>query len=303
MNLTEIFRGLRVLWMLAAAGLCSCQFADPQAKIAAAMNPKRERSLAIWKGRQIQGHPALDFLPAATALVLPPILRSESRLSRQPGNTMRYDAKFTFKGAISAGSAVAITPDGYFLTAAHCVEELPRFTLIGLTEENKVAEVTGRVVWKGRGDDAGPDLAVIHAPFRPAAFLLPTPLERTKPGTPVLTAGFGSKGFPTLALGQSGGQIAAAGPIQSRPGDGRWQELFHTAPLAHGDSGGPLLGPDGLLLGVNSRVEGKLFFPLGLNRIWFYKGAACAPDPAWLHRLIQEDRRKMRQRNRTRFPS
>jgi hypothetical protein len=59
----------------------------------------------------------------------------------------------------------------------------------------------------------------------------------------------------------------------------------HDMPLRHGDSGGPVVTPDGKLVGVESET---------FNQVFAFKSyeEACRPDPSWIEKVIEEDRRQ-----------
>ncbi len=124
------------------------------------------------------------------------------------------------------------------------------------------------------------------------------PLESHHRNQPILTSGVGSNGFPKLKQGASGGLLTEIGKPRVEPGGGKWLPFSHTAPLAPGDSGGPVIGEDGQLLGINTAIAGAAIFPLGLNQIWRYRGTGEAADPAWIQSLIEQDRkdRKIRRK-------
>jgi hypothetical protein len=89
---------------------------------------------------------------------------------------------------------------------------------------------------------------------------------------------------------QGGGRILRLSRMESNDGGPRWRRLSHNAPLAAGDSGGPLLDADGRLLGINTGFYSPWALPFGLPRVPGYQGLATAPDPAWITSLIDLDR-------------
>ena len=262
-------------------------------KITSVLNKRRPASLVFWKDKSIMGQSPPDFVADRMAILLPPDIELKIKHTIQADHH-RVSLDFTFTKTLTVGSAVAVSTDGYFLTAAHCVEVGPRFTLIALNKSQGATAATARVVWRGDYTKDGPDLALIHAPARPDNTLTPTMAANT--GRPVLTCGFGSQGFPRLAYGASGGTINDLGPIQESTDGARWREIGHTAPMTPGDSGGPLISEAGELLGINVTVGGAAIFPLGLNQIWGYQGTAIAADPGWISSLIRQDRKTLKRR-------
>lgn len=264
-------------------------------RIASLLNARRPGSLGFWKDKSIRGQSPPDFGATRMAILLPPDIEPKIKHTVLQ-DRVRVSIDFTTTKTLTAGSAVAVSTDGYFLTAAHCVEVGPQFTLISLNNSQGATAAKARVVWRGDYLKAGPDLALIQAPVRPENTLTPT--MAAIQGGHILTFGFGSHGPPRLIYGASGGKINYLGPVQQTADGARWREIGHTAPMAPGDSGGPLISEAGKLLGINSTVSGAAFFPLGLNQIWRYQGTAVAADPDWISTLIQKDRDVRKTRNK-----
>ena len=265
-------------------------------RITSFLNERRPASLDFWKDKSIRGQSPADFGAGRIAILLPPDIEPKIKLSIQPDHVHKLSVEFATAKKLTVGAAVALSTDGYFLTAAHCVEDAPQCTLIALNQSEGMTAAKARVVWRGDYAHDGPDLALIHAPVRPYDTLTPT--MAALPGGAVLTCGFGSHGLPQLAYGTSGGKIKYLGSIQQTADGARWREIGHTAPMAPGDSGGPLIGEAGELLGINVTVGGAAVFPLGLNQIWRYQGTAIAAEPDWISNLIQKDREARKTRNR-----
>jgi S1-C subfamily serine protease len=279
----------------------SCQFKDTdqnRARAAALINPRREASLVYWKDKTLHGRPALDFPPLITGIVLPPNVRTTYKVTLLPGGVYQYDMVFSTTGTFFAGAAVPLTRDGYFLTAAHCVDQGPGCTLVAPAINETFRTVPARVVWRGGNHKDDPDLALIHAPLTPHTILAMAPLDTLYRNQPVLTSGVGSNGFPKLKQGAGGGHLAEIGRIQEKPDGEKWRQFSHTAPLAPGDSGGPVIGEDGKLLGINTAIAGAAFFPFGFNKIWRYRGSGEAADSAWIQSLIDQDRKDRKVRKK-----
>ncbi len=259
------------------------------------LNARRPASLKAWSGKQVAGQPVMDYALTRIGLLLPPGLKITVRGDRKHPSSRHYDAKFSIQGGeFFAGTAVAITPDGYFLTAAHCMEK-GAATLVTLRRGGLRAS-QARVVWCGRLNDGEPDLALLHADAGSGPVFPMRELSGMESRDAVFTAGFGSQGLPSLKAGGSGGRIVKPGPVLEAPGGVRWREILHDAPLAPGDSGGPLLDGQGRLLGLNTEISrGSLIFVTGSPSLWFYRGTAVAPDPAWIQSLIDKDRAARRQ--------
>lgn len=151
------------------------------------------------------------------------------------------------------GSGTVIAP-GQVLTNAHNLRHT--HGEVDVTFDDGRHE-TGRVV----GADADLDIAVISVETGDAE---PVEWPEDLP-EPTL-------GLPVLALGNPGGRGLRVTPgfISSTARSFRGPRgrritgaIEHTAPLPRGSSGGPVVDPDGVLLGINSiRVEGGLILAI-----------------------------------------
>lgn len=189
------------------------------------------------------------------------------------------------------GSGVVIA-DGQVLTSAHNLRR----------DETTVAFADGRrAIGTVAGVDSDLDLAVLAVDTgdTPAVRWEPA-AGASEPATPTgdapPSAGELRIGVPVVALANPGGRglratlgFVSSGGRSFRGPRGRRIRgaIEHTAPLPRGSSGGPLVDPDGNLLGINSlRLDGGLILavPAGAvvkERIMLLgRGEAAAP-----HRL------------------
>ncbi len=140
-----------------------------------------------------------------------------------------------------------VLADGYVATNAHNLRG-PNVTVRFLDGRQEVGEV--------RGYDPDGDLAVIAVPTGSAA-----PLQWGEPprtlGTPIYVVTAGWSG----AVRATAGRISSLGTAFRSP-RGRLIEdaLEHTAPLAPGSSGSPLLDGEGRLVGINTHRIGEGFY-------------------------------------------
>jgi S1-C subfamily serine protease len=253
------------------------------------LQARKVASSAVDDGRRIGSVPAATYVSARTALLISGDAQVTSR-TRADGVTV----KATWNAGDGAeersfASAAALLQQGYFLTAAHCVENLPVRVLI-LNDAGKLQSAPVRVVWRGRPESGGPDLALIHAPVR------------GEPGFPLLTSTphphsdeVWAGGFGLTRQAQVRGRLLSVGPWRHAPDGARWRDLRHTAPLTSGDSGGPAVDLSGRLLGVHSFVEGWGLRILHRDFILSYQASVVSPDPDWIGRLIARDRKRRRQ--------
>jgi serine protease Do len=146
------------------------------------------------------------------------------------------------------GSGVVVAP-GQVLTVAHVLRG------------DEVAVAIGGEVMEGRVLGADPDLnvallAVDTGDVDPVAWAD----ERPEPGAPVFAlADPGGRGLRTTF-----GMVSATGRGFRGPRGRRVTgSIEHTAPLPRGSSGGPLVDPDGRLLGLNAvRRDGGFILAL-----------------------------------------
>lgn len=268
-------------------------------RIGAILNARRPASLAHWRHKRIDGENVRGYVLARTALLVPPDMTMTVRMEESPAHIRRYDAMFTGRRrTFFAGSAVPLTDDGYFLTASHCLEDdVPG--IVAISKDGELRAAPSRVVWVGREREGDPDLALLHAPLAPLATLPLAGLPGPPKGSPVLTAGFGSHGFPDMRAGVSGGEILHLGPVRARPNGALWREISHSAPTAQGDSGGPVIDERGRLRGITTELRGWRVFLKRTDDVWFYRGIAMCPDAVWIQSLIDKDRaRSLRKKKR-----
>ena len=184
-------------------------------------------------------------------------------------------------------TATAVTEDGYYLTAAHCVERGPVHLLVGA--DDGLAFRPAEVVWSSRAEgytEDWADLALIHIEAERSAAALAAPFPwagaaHLSPGTPAMAARMHVAGPASLRTGHL---VEASG---RRPGPVPLTCLIHDLLLEPGYSGGPLVHPSGRLLGINVRAKDRVLLESGE---WLTVGVAVRPDAAAVERLIREHR-------------
>jgi S1-C subfamily serine protease len=231
-----------------------------------------EASFAPHRDLLIAGEPARDFLRRRTAALVGGVdtLRVEAddgRLSPAMRLSAGEDGALAPASA-ALGAAAAISADGYFLTAAHGLGAGPVHLLIETPAG--VASAPARVLWW----EAARDVALLHAPLRPAGWFALLP-DR------VLAAG-----ETLLSHGPLEG--AAAGVLEvtvDLPALAPYETLAlpHDMPLCAGFSGSPAVTTDGLLLGVNTST--------GMDTVFRRRSWLARVEPGLLARLMESDRR------------
>jgi S1-C subfamily serine protease len=234
---------------------------------------QRRASFLPYAATTIGGESLPKFLAARTALLLTADRLSVSTTSPEtPG-------EFTLKanGFSDFGVATAVDSRGYFLTAAHCLGEHAPYLLIASGAGVRAEQAT--VVWRGDVSKHEPDLALLYV------------------GHPV------SRVFAWTADSKQGDRVFALGPDFDQPAEVAMAGLSgvilppsempkmtpavsstnHTAPLHHGDSGGPLTDTAGRLLGINVSMN---LDPSYVNMGRLKYSEAIRPDLVWLNDMI-----------------
>lgn len=134
------------------------------------------------------------------------------------------------------GSGVFVTTDGHVLTAEHVIR--------GATEIQVVTQDGRRVPARVQSASRSLDLAVLTTDIRPSAFL-PVRLVRPTSGTRVFTVGYPLPGVLGQEPKVSDGIINAASGIRD---DAGFMQV--SIPIQPGNSGGPVVTEDGVLVGI-----------------------------------------------------
>lgn len=196
------------------------------------------------------------------------------------------------RGWVSGGgTAVALTPDGYYLTAAHNIGRAPLVLATPTPQGWRTGSV--RVVWSGRSLPQGPDVAIVHSSLKGphAAPLAPWEAAEASRALPLLAAGWGTEARNPTTPQAAAGQLKRLGPARSQSGNLRWRQLHHTIPLVRGDSGAPLLNARGEIIGLHTGGEFDRVTQLwGRPRLHDWISIGVQLDPRWIESVIAEDR-------------
>ncbi|MGH7131891.1 MAG: S1 family peptidase [Phycisphaerales bacterium] len=229
-------------------------------------------SLSGWTTAEIDGQNAEDWLWDRSAIIVGGA--EDFTAVFNPDRTRMQRTSLGDEKA-DAGSAVAVTPDGYFLTAAHCVEKAPLWIVLR-TEDNQPQRYPARVVWVGDESSGGPDLALIHIDASTPKYLE----IHDDPFVPKQVLCCGS-GIGSLRWCAGRGVSVGGGIYRGVP----CTVTVHTSPVSLGDSGGPAVDAAGVFIGVNIEVEVQLD---GTDA----HATAIRPGSQWLRDRIAEDRTK-----------
>ncbi|MBL8753559.1 MAG: trypsin-like peptidase domain-containing protein [Planctomycetes bacterium] len=254
--------------LVAACGAPPTTTTSPRDLLAERNAPLRAASVAPFAGMQRGDLPLLRFLADRTALVVDGA--TGFSFVTDPA-TQATVFRGTANGKVvtkELGAGVPITDDGYFLTAAHCLQSGAAL-VVGRSPSGAMREVVADVVWNGAAQQPPTDLAVLWAPglgVSPLALAPATPTAER--GTPVVVCGSGASGL-----------IVAGGSVEAFARTGR--ELVVNVPVLPGDSGGPCATTDGAVLGIVSTAH---------MRDGTTTATVLVPDRAWLDGLLAEHR-------------
>lgn len=190
------------------------------------------------------------ILPAAPALAEPADIRASARSVVRVILVERHDEQVSF---IGHGSGFAIAPN-LIVTNAHVVAPTIENSeiIIGIVPSEGSKSYGGRVIAYSPRND----LALIQmdgGSLPPLAFYTP----QVGDGSGVFAIGY--PGAVDRALGltigdlvEPGSPVKTPGTISSGISPREFDSLLHTAPMAQGNSGGPLVDNCGRIVGVNS---------------------------------------------------
>jgi S1-C subfamily serine protease len=212
----------------------------------------------------------------------------------------------SFRGVSRGGRAVALTSDGYFLTAYHVVENRlfqieniesserlsgARAENSDINRVNSSTRYSGRIVWY----DPYIDLAVLKFPLTNWPHFTNLKVPPTQ-GDIVITADDEGYGFiPPDEPGQfdlrstvGDGAFFAAGRVTDNAKYDALSKSFQisTSLIAHdGLSGSPLVTTDYALCGISVKIEGKAPFETP-------RTVASMIEPRFLFEIIASDRER-----------
>ncbi|MCX6880476.1 MAG: serine protease [Verrucomicrobia bacterium] len=180
---------------------------------------------------------------------------------------------------VDGGSAVPITPDGYFLTADHVLARVggERNAFVIYRWEGRLMTAKARVVWRS----ASADLALLHVPHATPRYYRWTPPDQWLPeGTRVIHGGIAT-GYKS----PTGKLTSTLAPEHRFTLARRFKISIRLQP---GDSGGPVVSASGGLIGINSAVE----FLVPMDTAIFVDSEGNRPNTRLLDDLIKCDRRR-----------
>lgn len=288
----------RLIFAATLALLAGCQAPSIPEFIDRPHYAQKPASLRILEGDGRRWLPILRTIGGNTAL----LTGDGSKVILTPGNTMTGGTEFGLRLTGRIGSAVPVSRDGYFLTAAHCIDRTGPMTLVAWTRGGALEKAPARLVWSSTVTWRGLDLALLHAPLAPQAAVPLANAAMLQPGDPVASSGWSWLLHPPPPALLSAGRVTALSPWQRDPSGCLWRSVQADIPFCSGDSGGPLVVPQGLVA-TNARIwPGAAGFfralfhaktPAG-TRPSDIRTNSFAPDREWLRSTIEADRRHSR---------
>jgi Do/DeqQ family serine protease len=214
-----------------------------------------------FDGEKSGGGGPVDFTDAASAAI-PATVHIKTKTVRSVSNNLPKRNPFSdlfgidpddFFGdrsrslpEMGSGSGVIISDDGYIVTNNHVVDGADEVTV---TLSNKKS-FKARVI----GTDAATDLAVVKVDAKGLPFLLYGNSDEVKVGQWVLAVGYPL----TLETTVTAGIVSAKGrsiDINRNQSKSPIESFIQTdAAVNPGNSGGPLINPQGQLVGINSAI-------------------------------------------------
>lgn len=244
----------------------------------------RLASMVPFKNRRVGGQSLVNHAISRSGLLTSGANFTES--DQEDSNAFESNGVFSNGG--SFGAATAIDSRGYFLTAAHCVDENQEMLQLLFLRGEGMSVKRARVVFMGASSGDSFDFAILHVPET-----LDNAFEWSEHyvvGDPVFCAGAVMEEMDSserdLKMDMTGGVIEGLG---SQEADGQtFKVVDHSAPIYHGYSGGPLVSTDGKLVGINYSVSG---FRRVVGKPVREDSSAIRPDLKWLQAIIEKDAR------------
>jgi serine protease Do len=218
----------------------------------------------FFEGQNRSGAGPVDFTDAASAAI-PATVHIKTKTVRTVSNNLPHHNPFSDLFGIdpddffnnggngmrsmpemASGSGVIISNDGYIVTNNHVVDGADEVTVTLSNRKSFKAKVIGA--------DPASDLAVIKIDAQGLPFLLYGNSDDVKIGQWVLAIGYPLNLETTVTAGI----VSAKGrtlDINSRQSQTPLESFIQTdAAVNPGNSGGPLINPEGQLIGINSAI-------------------------------------------------
>lgn len=228
---------------------------------------EREESFRPFVQDRVENVPLSEYLSRRTALLLS---GAAPRKIERTGNGWNIDLAPVGgrPPELALGSAIPLTHDGCFLTAAHNLVRPPY--IVAIVKEDGVAFSEATVLWSGSPQVPEEDFAVLKTSLRPEGIFVWDDAEPLRSGMPLASL--------SAPHGLCGGTLLESAPHRNPKLPCGVLRVEHDLPLLQGDSGGPVVGRDGRLVGMNVLQKGNL---TASNCGW-----AIRPERKWILALV-----------------
>jgi S1-C subfamily serine protease len=228
---------------------------------------EREESFRPFDQDRVEDVLLSEYLSRRTALLLSGAI---PRKVERTGNGWNIDLA-PVDGPppeLGLGSAIPLTSDGYFLTAAHNLVR-PPYT-VAILKEGGVSFSEATILWSGSPLDPEEDFAVLKTSLRPEGIFVWDDADTLRTGMPLASL--------SAPHGLCGGTLVESTTLRNPKLPCGVLRVAHDLPLLQGDSGGPVVGRDGRLVGMNILQKGNLTASKS--------GWAIRPERKWILALV-----------------
>jgi len=208
-----------------------------------------------------------EFLTQRTALLI-----SGAVPGKVEGTHGSWDIQLALAQGRSAeiglGTALAISSEGHFLTAAHNLTRPP--FAVAIVRNGRVEWAEAKVLWSGAAGVPEEDFAVLQAPVHPAGVFRWDDADPLREGMEVALM---SSPHPAC-----GGRLLQSTPYSSPSIPCAVRCTVLGLPVIVGDSGGPVVGKEGQFIGLVVLSKGNLAASP--------ESLAVRPDWHWVANLV-----------------
>lgn len=256
---------------------------DKAIDLSVKVNELKEPSMLAWKDVSIDGLKPDVFSDARIAMTIEGL---KELVINDTGETGSVEVSLQLDDSGGLGAATIISHDGYLLTAEHCIDVQP-ITVLIKGKGRELVQLQPRIVWRGKASsDTEPDLALLHVERTLHAVFALGDESGLSMGAPVFSSGYCQFDESTCA-----GSIIRT-PVAKISGAGvAWTRFMHDAPCGRGDSGGPVFGREGQLLGITAQANLSAWYWGDKLLSWRHRTISHRPDMTWLKQMMEKDRR------------
>lgn len=238
---------------------------------------QRAKSFQAFRGVSFSGESAGVFMKQRTAVLVSGIT---SFVTDSGHHNLTLEFAREPNRSVHCGQAIAIEPDGYFLTAAHCLDHPVNYLVY--SDGQRARAGIPRIVAQVFDPSKHLDVAIIYMNVAVPHYFtwadegeFQQGDEITELGSSTVSQLSANRGLLKRAC--MAGQVEA---VRSAASGARI--VLSDLPTREGDSGGPVISRSGRLVGIHS----------GVVTSWLGKARAVAvrPNPSWVASVVDRDR-------------